>query len=452
MTEDQAKSLSFDAHLEETELKVTKDGKVQASDFSNYCTIFRRDPYLRDRIRFNLLNGRPEGVGFFWNTEPHPIDDNDLRHMRLYVTEVYGIGNEKDIKEAVDVRAWDNKYNPVETLLKCLEWDGVERIHNLFPRYLGAERSEYVCSVADLIFAGAIQRILRPGIKFDYCPILADSRQGTGKSTICRLLALRAEWFTDSISDLSDPKRAFEGIRGKWVVELGELLAVRRAKDIESTKAFITRQADVYRDPYGIYAEDRKRQCIFIGTTNAPRFLPEDKTGNRRFLPIICDGARAECHPMSNEAETAEYIRQCYAEAMAKGLDKVSLVLDPKYESVLDAIREEATPEDVRVGEIQNYLDGLSPETEYICTKMVWDALYAGDYDRQPKPQDLRDIADILTLKITGWERYEGKGKDPHSKKRFKEYGTQRAWVRKHDVGDLDFIEVDDEPTPFDDW
>ena len=443
--------LSFETNLVD-ELATTTGGKVQANDFANYCQIFRKDPYLRDRIRLNLLNGRPEGVGFFWNTEPHPIDDNDLNHLRLYVSEVYGIGNEKNIKEAAELRAWDNKYNPVESVLKALEWDGVERIHNLFPKYLGAERSEYVCSVTELILAGAIQRIMHPGIKFDYCPILADSQQGTGKSTICRLLALKPEWFTDSISDLSDPKRAFEAIRGKWYVELGELLAVRRAKDIESTKAFLTRQADVYRDPYGIYPSDRKRQCIFIGTTNAPYCLPEDKTGNRRFLPIKCDGTRAEVHPMSDEAETAEYIRQCYAEAMAKGLDKAPLVLDEKYRSVLDSIRDEATPEDVRVGEIQNYLDNLPPETEFVCTKMVWDGLYAGEYDRQPLKHELRDIAEILTLKTTGWKPYKGNGKDPYPKKRFKEHGKQRAWVRDSDLAIPDFIEVDDSPTPFDDW
>lgn len=436
------------------ELSSTKDGKVQASDFSNYCVIFRRDPYLRGRIRFNLLDGRPEGFGFFWNTEPHPINDNDLYHLRLYVTEVYGIGNEKNIRQAVELSAWDYNYNPVKTMLESLKWDGVDRIHDLFPKYLGAEKSDYVSAVTDLIIAGAIQRIMNPGIKFDYCAILADSRQGTGKSTVCRLLAIKPEWFTDSISDLSDPKRAFESIRGKWVIELSELLAVRRAKDIESTKAFVTRQADSYRDPYGIYAQDRKRMCIFIGTTNSPRFLPEDKTGNRRFLPIICDGTKAECHPMKDEAETAEYIRLCYAEAMAKGLDRAPLVLDAKYDNTLNSIRENATPEDVRVGEIQNYLNNLPPETDSVCTKMIWDGLYAGEFDHQPRQQDLRDIADIMTLKITGWEQNKGNGKDPHPKKYFKDYGAQRAWVRKDGSGlrGLEFFEMDDgEKSPFDD-
>ena len=428
LSEQQAKQLSFSVELP---LTYNTHGKVLSGDFANYCTIVKKDPYLDGRIRLNLLDGRPEARGFYWNTSPHPFEDADLFQLMRYISEVYEISNDAKLRQAVQVAAWDGKYHPIRDLLYSLKWDGVERIHNLFPRFLGAERSEYVSAVTDLLFAGAIQRVVTPGVKFDYCAILADHQQGTGKSTLCRLLALRPEWFTDSISDLSDPKRAYESIRGKWVIEIGELLAVRRAKDIEGTKAFITRQSDVYRDPYGVYPSDRKRQCIFIGTTNQPRFLPEDRTGNRRFLPVICNGDRAEVHPAANELDTAAYIIQCYAEAISRGLDKAPLVIDPKFDEVLRQVREGATPEDTRIGMIQRFLDDW--DEEFVCTRLIWDKVFAGEHDRQPTRQDLRDIADIMTLSVDGWIPYKTEGRDRYPKKHFTAYGYQRAWQRAQD-------------------
>ena len=33
--------------------------------------------------------------------------------------------------------------------------------------------------------------------------------------------------------------------------------------------------------------EDRLRQCVFGGTSNALDFLPLDRSGNRRFIPVL---------------------------------------------------------------------------------------------------------------------------------------------------------------------
>ena len=73
-----------------------------------------------------------------------------------------------------------------------------------------------------------------------------------------------------------------------------EMIATISARNNEEIKSFLTRQKDTYRDPYAKYEEDRKRQCVFAGSTNTRRFIPFDRTGARRFLPIAIDSSKAE--------------------------------------------------------------------------------------------------------------------------------------------------------------
>jgi putative DNA primase/helicase len=81
-------------------------------------------------------------------------------------------------------------------------------------------------------------------------------------------------------------KDGFQAIRGKWIVELGELDSFNKA---ESTKAkqFFSASTDTYRESYGRRTNDVPRQCVFVGTTNQDEYL-KDATGNRRYWPVAC--------------------------------------------------------------------------------------------------------------------------------------------------------------------
>lgn len=61
------------------------------------------------------------------------------------------------------------------------------------------------------------------------------------------------------------------------------------------------------------WAEDIPRQCVFAGTSNVVNFLPLDRSGNRRFLPIMCDASKAEVHILENEVASRKYIEQMWA-------------------------------------------------------------------------------------------------------------------------------------------
>src|SRR5690606_6798161 len=113
--------------------------------------------------------------------------------------------------------------------------------------------------------------------------LILEGAQGAGKSTA--LSVLGGEWFMDSPFSLGD-KDAYQTIRGKWIVELGELDRFNKA---ESTKAkqFFSAYIDTCRESYGRRTIDVPRQCVFAGTTNQDEYL-KDTTGNRRYWPVLC--------------------------------------------------------------------------------------------------------------------------------------------------------------------
>lgn len=417
------------------DLILTEKGKI-ASCYPNYLEIVRRDPDMTGRIRYNALSDDPMLRGVDWNLDSHSLTDYDLLRM-LEITAVnYAIENKNKLLDAVMQVAGENVYHPVRDKLNSLKWDGINRISELFPVFLGAERSALTTHITTVLLHGAIQRVMLPGIKFDMCIVLADRQQGSGKSTMCRFLALSDEWFCE-LSSIDDRKVAYETVRGHWIVELGELIATNRAKDTEGIKSYLSAQKDEYRDPYSKRSRSRPRQCVFIGTTNKPQFLPNDKTGNRRFIPLLCDGRKAERHILNDEKFSRYYIEQCYAEAMEIGSTTGwQLTIDCKFNADLEQLRSESTPDDTRVGMIQQWLDDTP--VNMVCSRMIWDKVFNPMDSREPKKADLDGIAEIMNLQITGWKSYRGKnGQAKDNKYVFKDvgsngvaYGKQRAWIR----------------------
>ena len=181
--------------------------------------------------------------------------------------------------------------------------------------------------------------------------------QGAGKSTFFRLLAVRDEWFSDDLRKLDDDN-VYRKLQGHWIIEMSEMMATANAKSIEEIKSFLSRQKEVYKIPYETHPADRPRQCVFGGTSNALDFLPLDRSGNRRFIPVMVYPEQAEVHILEDEAASRAYISQMWAEAMEiyrSGRYKLSF--SPAMQRYLKEHQRDFMPEDTKAGMIQAYLD-----------------------------------------------------------------------------------------------
>jgi len=165
----------------------------------------------------------------------------------------------------------------------------VPRIDTWLREYLGADMPEpYLSEISRKWLLAAVARIFEPGIKFDHMLVL-EGIQGRGKSTVGRMLATTKKWFRDELPDLKD-KDAAGALLGSWIIEMGELATLSRS-ELRVAKAFIVREIDKVRPPYGKRFVERERQCVFFGTTNDDTYLV-DPTGNRRFWPCQVDQAK----------------------------------------------------------------------------------------------------------------------------------------------------------------
>ena len=311
--------------------------------------------------------------------------------------------------------------NLVKDLLEqCHEqWDGNKHIENLLPSMLGVHKTEYASEVMRLFMLGAISRIYHPGCKFDYMLVLVGA-QGKGKSSFLRYLALNDEWYNDNFSTL-DSNHAIENLRGMWIVELAELQATKRTKDVETIKSFITSRVDTDRAPYNRRTEQRPRMCVLAGTSNPVDFLT-DTTGNRRFLPITCNVHEPTFDMFADEIATKAEIAQAWGEAMhyySERNGKVRLVLPRKLETAALEAQTHYLEEDPYIGLIQEWLD--TSDKNRVCVMMLWREAMGNTFEELPRPMTNR-LHDILRNSITGW-KYIGL-------QRMAGYGTQRCYER----------------------
>lgn len=242
--------------------------------------------------------------------------------------------------------------------------------------------------------------------------------QGVGKSTFFRFMAVKDDWFTDDIGKL-DSEKVYCQLRGHWMIEMSEMVATARSKSIEETKSFLSRQKETYRDSYAVYALDRPRQCVFGGTSNIKRFLPFDRTGNRRFVPVQTNRAEMEVHILENEKESRQYIDQVWAEAMMLYRNgNFKLAFSKETETQLDKLRQEFMADDTEAGMIQAWLD--EHEDRKVCSLMLFKEALDNPYVK-PKKAETDRICEIMNTSIVGWKQ--------GTMTRFKDYGTQRSWV-----------------------
>ena len=171
---------------------------------------------------------------------------------------------------------------------------------------------------------------------------------------------------------------------------------------------------------------DSKRQCVFAGSTNKRQFIPFERTGARRFLPIAIDSSRAEKHILDDEKEVRAYFDQLWAEAMEiywSTENKNSLLkFSKEMEQKISEYRKQFTQENTMAGMIQGWLDAY--KGTHVCSVQIWKEAF-DHFEREQKKFETNEICSIMDTQITGWKRA---GVHRFSKEG---YGRQRSRVRE---------------------
>ena len=408
-----------------------------AQTIANAAEAIMYDKELFGKIRYNEMSysinsygNLPWRAGKGWRE----WKDSDDSNLREYIEKKYKLKNSAKIMDALTNVSVKYPINPVKAVLEeCYNlWDGNKYVEDLLPRIVGAEKNEYNTAAIRLFMMGAVSRIYKPGCKFDYMLVLVGG-QGIQKSSFFRFLALNDAWYDDNFSTL-DGTKAVEKLRGMWIVELAELQATKRTKDVETIKSFITSRIDSIRVPYGRRTEQRPRMCVLAGTSNPTDFLT-DATGNRRFLPITC--TKGDFDLFADENETKWIFTQAWGEIMNEYKEhngNVRLVLPKRlHQAALDA-QTHYTEEDPRIGMIQEWLD--STDHTRVCAPMLWKEALEQTVQQSTK-RDIREIHEIMRNSITGWKSV-GKQRCPSP------YGIQRSYDKI-----LSFVDINPEDTPF---
>ena len=158
---------------------------------------------------------------------------------------------------------------------------------------------------------------------------------------------------------------------------------------------------------------------MFAGTSNTQRFLPLDRSGNRRFLPIPMNDALAEVHILDNEKESRAYMDQLWAEVMViYHSGDWSLKLSEEMEHEMSLRRVDYMAEDTTTGMVQSWLDDF--KGDYVCTYLIYNDCFK--QLGKPDPKAKTEINSIMNNTIVGWK--------VGPQHRFPQYGQQRSWVR----------------------
>lgn len=303
------------------------------------------------------------------------------------------------------------RVNPVKDYLSSAKWDEIPRIDTLLHDVFKANQDRYTAAAMWLFLLGIISRVYSPGTKFDYMLVL-QGRQGIGKSTFLKKLAINPEWYgTIGAAHMQDTKLLGEDAAGKIILEYEELDGIRKTT-AEKLKATISRDKDQYRKAYSVLSEDNPRKYVLSGTTNKGQYL-SDETGNRRYLPIIAEQTGTIENGAGFISDTL--VSQIWAEAFVKWQEltaagELKLCLSAAAEMLANEYREMSTGLicDDYIEDIREYLYNVLTPTGEPRTQTTVIDIY-GYMQGQCKPlgdlsiHDARKII-VQALRVEKWE------------------------------------------------
>ena len=193
-------------------------------------------------------------------------------------------------------------------------WDKVQRLDNALYDCFEVDESPLVAWCAKYLFMAPIQRALDPGCRLDEIPVLIGA-QDLGKSRLVEYLFPRANrwWYGNGLDMNQQRKERVESLLMRVVIEWSEMVGLKPSS-WEAVKQFITQTDDgQVRLAYARYPTYSPRRVVIVATTNNDKVLPNDPSGNRRFVPVYLKASRFAIEPWLEE-----WREQLFAEALVR--------------------------------------------------------------------------------------------------------------------------------------
>lgn len=316
----------------------TAKGGIKANSLENVCLILEHDELLKGKFAYNEFSYETE----FMKDSPElmlehgPLQDEFTPAIQRYIERKYKVMfTPKLIDAAVVEVSRRNVFNPVINYLKdCLtKWDGIKRVADFLPTYLGVDYSEVTTLQTKLFFVGAVAKAFKPETKFDFVLDLVGG-QGTGKTTLLKRMA--SGWYTDQFTDFEN-KDNYANMMRAWIVNDDEMTATSHSS-FEILKKFISAEQVEYRPAYGRYYVRRYKNFVIARTTNEVSYL-KDKTGERRFMPVMVNADHQKKSPINDLPQ--ETVDQLWGEFMSYYRDGFRFGLTKEQEQMLAENREQ---------------------------------------------------------------------------------------------------------------
>lgn len=281
------------------------------------------------------------GLKISGETFDEPRMTHEQLLMQKYGLPALGVSGLRLMRQAAEYVGSKNATDGLKNYFDSLpEWDGTSRISTFWQSYCGsiadtaAERA-YLKAVAEYMFTAIVGRAYATAntpCKADYCITLV-GETGIGKSSLCRALAVKHEYYTE-VSTLTPEDEWRRLLRQVHIVEIGEIKEcgdahLQAMKRILSSETVKVRKKGV--DDNFFFAV----RAFTFATADQTDVL-NDPAGNRRFIPVNVRGFI----PTHDGQRVMD----------AKGIDRDKVQLYAEAKALFDAsgVMWEQIPQDIR--------------------------------------------------------------------------------------------------------
>lgn len=215
-------------------------------------------------------------------------------------------------------------------------------------------------------------------VQRNFMLILFSTKQGNGKSTLAKKLAIGTNSFGDSTIDLKSKesvRRAYES----WIYEYPELSSMFRKSDVNMLKTFITANAQNFRLPYDKFFTKYPTRTSIIGTTNDEEIFIDD-TGSRRFLVVHANWSRNDWQQIN-----AINWKQVWLQARQEYLSGMPIVMTGEEQELNERDNENFSYTNAATYKLMDYVGNKEGLSNVVCEIKLVDIIkYLTDQRMEP--------------------------------------------------------------------